>query len=191
MAETIYFNGKKYNSVAEMPADERKLYEKINRLYSDENRDGIPDVFQGKGFSGLKESFSIAKELSQMSSTTPDLALKQFAIVSETDYGITINGKSFRNVAELPPDLQQIYQEATQQAENGRPNIYDESWREAERDNFFKPHDDEAFHHPSYPQTAAPEPTIETIDSNNRLLAMIVVTLLLIGFLISAWVIFF
>jgi hypothetical protein len=45
--ETISFNGKTYNSLEEMPADQRAAYERVMDFMKDENNNGIPDMFEG------------------------------------------------------------------------------------------------------------------------------------------------
>jgi hypothetical protein len=43
----ILFNGEKYNSIDEMPADQRAAYEQVMTILKDENNNGIPDLFEG------------------------------------------------------------------------------------------------------------------------------------------------
>jgi hypothetical protein len=43
----ISFNGKTYNSLEEMPADQRAAYEQVMAFMKDENNNGIPDLFEG------------------------------------------------------------------------------------------------------------------------------------------------
>ena len=43
----ISFNGKTYNSLEEMPADQRAAYEQVMSFMKDENNNGIPDMFEG------------------------------------------------------------------------------------------------------------------------------------------------
>jgi hypothetical protein len=50
----ITVNGKTYGSVEEMPADVRREYEQAMRLLADQNRNGIPDVFEGGGGEGTR-----------------------------------------------------------------------------------------------------------------------------------------
>jgi hypothetical protein len=45
--EIISFNGKTYNSLEEMPADQRAAYEQVMAFMKDENNNGIPDMFEG------------------------------------------------------------------------------------------------------------------------------------------------
>ncbi len=49
----IKFNGKTYNSLAEMPATERQAYEQLMDVFQDKNQDGIPDIFQGDVVSNI------------------------------------------------------------------------------------------------------------------------------------------
>jgi hypothetical protein len=45
--EIVSFNGKTYNSLEEMPADQRAAYEQVMAFMKDENNNGIPDMFEG------------------------------------------------------------------------------------------------------------------------------------------------
>lgn len=191
MAETIYFNGKKYQSLAEMPSSERQLYEKFNRFFADADQDGVPDVLQGGGISGLKEAFGMLKEIGQIGSSNPGLTQGQITIVRETDTGIYVNGKGFNSVAEMPSDIRQIYEQVTSSAREGGIDIFDESWREVDRENYFKPHDDEILNQVFTRRDAAPANPVETVDSNARLVLIIAAALVLIGGFFFAWMFLF
>lgn len=43
----IYFNGKTYNDLAEMPASERQMYEQVIAAMRDEDGNGLPDILEG------------------------------------------------------------------------------------------------------------------------------------------------
>ena len=43
----IMFNGKTYNSLEEMPANERMAYEQMQKIFVDANGNGIPDFLEG------------------------------------------------------------------------------------------------------------------------------------------------
>lgn len=191
MPETIYFNGKKYERISEMPPNEKQLYEKFNRFFTDANNDGVPDAFQASNLAGLKDVFGTIKEIAQLSSTTQGLSQDQFSIIRETDGGIFINGKEYQNVAEMPPQIRQIYEKITKSAQEGSYNIFDEKWRDVPRDDFFEPHDDEVINTQFSTQTNLRQTPIETVDSNARLVLIIAAGLLIIGGLIFAWFIFF
>ena len=191
MAETIYFNGKKYQSLAEMPSNERQMYEKFNRFFADADQDGVPDVMQGSGLSGLKETFGMIKDLAQMTSTTQGMTQGQLTIIRETDAGIYINGKGFGSVAEMPADIRKVYEQVTTSAQEGGADIFDEAWRQTDRDDYFKPHDDEILNRKDSQQTAVSSNLVEAVDSNARLVLIIAAALVLIGGLVFAWMIFF
>ena len=47
---TIIINGKTYNSLDEVPPDERKMYESLlGSVFADADHDGVPDVLQAQG----------------------------------------------------------------------------------------------------------------------------------------------
>jgi len=191
MAETIYFNGKKYESLAEMPPAEREMYEKFNRFFADVDQDGVPDVLQGRGLSGLKETFGMIKEIAQMGSTNQGLTQGQLTLVRETDTGIFVNGKSFNSVDEMPADIRRMYEQVTNSSRKEEVDIFDESWRQTDRDDYFKPHDDEIINRElTQPPVEAPA-SMEVVDSNARLVLIIMVALALIGGLVFAWMYFF
>lgn len=43
----INFNGKTYNNLSEMPANERMAYEQMMQIFVDKNGNGIPDFLEG------------------------------------------------------------------------------------------------------------------------------------------------
>lgn len=86
---TILFNGKTYNSVEEMPANERQAFEQVSKMFVDENGNGIPDFLEG------------------------DLVQNVLAAHS-TKTQISVNGKTFHTLEDLPPDLRQSVDTAFQ-----------------------------------------------------------------------------
>jgi len=146
MSEKIIFNGRVYQSVSEMPPDERQFYERLEKLVTDADRDGVPDILQQGSIAGVKQVFGFMKDISQMSKSGKTLDQHQLAIIKVTDTSITVNGKTFRNADEMPAEVRRMYQQAVSEAEQADPGgveIFDEPWRERERDSYFKPHDDE------------------------------------------------
>ena len=81
----IIFNGKTYNSLEEMPANERQAYEQMSQIFKDENGNGIPDFLEG----------DIVKNV-----------MTAFANVIHYD------GKVYNNMDELPPEARQKMQDA-------------------------------------------------------------------------------
>ena len=115
----------------------------------------------------------------------------QISIVRETQNGIFVNGKSFGSVHEMPSDIRKTYEEIVGSAQGAGSQIYDEDWREVNRDEFFKPHDDE-YLNPQISRRSSPaNPPIETVDSNSRFILLISVVILIFGLLAIAWFMFF
>lgn len=81
----IIFNGKTYNSVNEMPANERQAYEQMFQIFTDKNGNGIPDFLEG----------DIAKNV-------------MTAFTNVVNY----DGKVYNNMDELPPEARQKLQDA-------------------------------------------------------------------------------
>jgi len=86
----ITINGREYDGPDEMPADVRHLYEDAMRqalpALKDQDGNGVPDLFEGTG-SGRARTFLSSR--------------------------ITINGKTYRGVEEMPPDVRETYERVT------------------------------------------------------------------------------
>ncbi|MFN8411751.1 MAG: hypothetical protein U0Z26_05135 [Anaerolineales bacterium] len=82
---TIMFNGKTYNSIEEMPANERLAFEQVSNMLVDKNGNGIPDFLEG----------DIAKN-----------------VMSVFTSSVNINGKTYSGIDELPEDVRQRIQGA-------------------------------------------------------------------------------
>jgi len=190
MAETIYFNGEKYNSVAEMPSSVRQQYEKFNRFFADANQDGVPDIVQSGGISGFKEAFNMIKEIGQMSAGG-SLTQEQLTIVRETDTNIFVNGKSYSSVDEMPSHIRQAYEQITSTAREENGTIYDEAWRNVQRDEFFKPHDDETLNRQMKPQPQSMNEPVEPVESTSRFLFLVIAAILVFGIVAMVWLILF
>jgi hypothetical protein len=189
MAETIYFNGKKYESLAEMPSSVRQQYEQFNRFFADANQDGVPDIVQGGGISGLKEAFNMIKEIGQMSSGE-GLTQEQLTIIRETDTGIYVNGKGFHSVDDMPSNIRQAYEQITLTAREGGGSIYDEDWRDVPREEFFEPHDDEILNRQISPQKSVTNDMMEPVESTSRFLFLVVAVVLVLIIAVLAWLVF-
>jgi hypothetical protein len=81
----IIFNGKTYNNVDEMPANERQAYESMFQIFTDANGNGIPDFLEG----------DIAKNV-----------MTAFTNVVHYD------GKIYNSMDDLPPEARQKVQDA-------------------------------------------------------------------------------
>ncbi len=81
----IIFNGKNYNSLEEMPANERMAYEQMQKIFVDANGNGIPDFLEG----------DVAKNV-------------MTAFTSVINY----DGKVYNTMDELPAEARQKVQDA-------------------------------------------------------------------------------
>lgn len=78
----IEFNGQTYDGIDQMPPDVREEYLRLIAPFGDANRNGIPDALEN-GFRGAATQ----------------------TLVEER---IVINGKEYRSLDEVPPDLRPI-----------------------------------------------------------------------------------
>ena len=81
----IIFNGKTYNSLEEMPANERQAFEQMQKIFVDANGNGIPDFMEG----------DVAKN-----------------VVTALTGNVNFNGKVYASLDELPSDAKQKVQAA-------------------------------------------------------------------------------
>ena len=81
----ISFNGKTYNSLEEMPADQHAAYEQVMAFMKDENHNGIPDMFEG----------DVIQKMMTMASTR-----------------IIVNGQEMQSIESLPPEARAKYDKA-------------------------------------------------------------------------------
>jgi len=176
MSERIIFNGRVYQSPSEMPSDLRQVYERLEALSEDENQDGVPDFLQGGGLEGIKEAFGLIKDLSKMSQDGGQWTSQNMVMIKETDTAITVNGKTFRGVEEMPSEIRNIYRKAVAEAVPGEVEIYDEPWRERDRDSYFTPHDDEIIEESyQFPQESD---VLQPVNSNIGLILVLVIATL-------------
>lgn len=88
MDQKITFNGKTFNSVEEMTAEERRAYEAIMNVLGDKNQNGVPDILENLRGGVAGQPFNV-----QMSNTT-----------------IVHNGQVYHSADELPADLRAKYE---------------------------------------------------------------------------------
>jgi hypothetical protein len=81
----IMFNGKNYNSLEEMPANERQAYEQLQQIFVDANGNGIPDFLEG------------------------DVARK---VITAVTSAVNYDGRVYNSLDELPPEVRQKVQNA-------------------------------------------------------------------------------
>lgn len=81
----IRFNGKSYNSPDEMPPDEREAYHQVMNMFVDKNGNGIPDFLEGDVVQNVLSAYSMQ---------------------------VDANGKTYRNLDDLPPEVRERVQGA-------------------------------------------------------------------------------
>ncbi|MBI5953478.1 MAG: hypothetical protein HY865_17630 [Chloroflexi bacterium] len=86
--DIISFNGKTYNSLEEMPADQRAAYEQVMAFMKDENNNGIPDMFEG------------------------DVIQKMIGLAANTR--VMVNGQEVQGLDALPPEAREKFDKAMQ-----------------------------------------------------------------------------
>src|SRR5687767_11770637 len=88
----IIFNGQEFGGVEAMPPDVRQAYQEAVGSFEDANRNGIPDILEQAGGNVIK--------LEQSS--------------------ITVNGRAYRGVEEMPVVVRRFFEEAMGQLESNR-----------------------------------------------------------------------
>ena len=80
----INFNGKEYNDIDEMPPEIRAAYQAMLSVFADADRNGMPDVFEGKGSASVVNLGD--------------------AFVGQSGFSkIVFEGKTYSSPDELPP----------------------------------------------------------------------------------------
>ena len=113
---TIVIDGTTYHSVEEMPPDIRQKYERAMKSLGDANDNGIPDAF---------ERFNIFADTNRNGAPDilEDIVAGQAAVNSMK---IIVDGKQFRGIENLPPEVRARYEEAMRQLDadgNGVPDV--------------------------------------------------------------------
>lgn len=87
----ITFNGRTYNSLDEMPANERLAYEQMMNIFVDKNGNGIPDFMEGDIVQNVMSAYS-----------------------SRVD----VNGNTVHSLDDIPPEVRQSVNTAFQVMSN-------------------------------------------------------------------------
>jgi hypothetical protein len=109
--EPISFNGKTYNSLEEMPADQRAAYEQVMAFMKDENNNGIPDMFEGdviQKMIGLASTRIIVngQEVQSVESLSPEARAKfDKAMLKLNQLGILPSGTPSQLPLQSPPQI--------------------------------------------------------------------------------------
>ena len=91
MATRIVVNGREYSGVEEMPPDVRANYERALAHLPDADRNGVPDILEGKGRGGIPPGVDVTEI---------------------HHHSITVNGKTYDSIDDLPPDVRRVYESA-------------------------------------------------------------------------------
>jgi len=83
--QVIIFNGRKYNSIEEMPANDRQAFEQLSSMFVDKNGNGIPDFLEGDMVQNVMTAFTRS---------------------------FNYSGQNYSNLDELPPDVREKVQGA-------------------------------------------------------------------------------
>jgi hypothetical protein len=120
MTTKIYFNNEVYSSELDMPHEVRERYRILSSMMSDADGNNIPDIIQDKGIQGLEELFRLAKGLTISNDQGKDFSPEQFAVIKVEDRKITINGREFSDVNEIPQEIRRIYDVVIKRSESGK-----------------------------------------------------------------------
>jgi hypothetical protein len=96
MTTRIFFNGQEYASAEAMPEEVRKAYQVALGQLADADRNGIPDVLEHPGTGNV-------------------IGIQQSAI--------TLNGKTYGSVAEMPAFVRFLYEQAMGQLDPNRAGL--------------------------------------------------------------------
>jgi hypothetical protein len=95
MTTRIIFNGQEYDSPEAMPADVRKAYQELLDQLQDRDKDGIPDILQGRGAGNV-------------------LGIQQTSV--------TFNGRTLDDVRGLPAPVRRLIENAMGHSKGTAPD---------------------------------------------------------------------
>src|SRR5688572_30952849 len=98
METRIIFNGKPYTKVEDMPVDVRQAYEQATAQFVDRDKNGIPDIFEGRA---------------------------QDNVIAIQQSSITFNGREYKSTGEMPPVVRRLFEMVLGQADANRNGIAD------------------------------------------------------------------
>ena len=101
MSPKIIFNGKEYNHPDEMPAEARRAYDQAMQIFSDKNRDGVPDF--------LEHGMDILQGESSASPPAEGDVSKSFQVGMQI---FSLDGKNYTSLEEMPPEVRRAYEQS-------------------------------------------------------------------------------
>lgn len=99
MGTRIIFNGQEYSSSEAMPPSVRQTYEQALAQLTDADQNGIPDILERGAAAGN--------------------------VIGIQHTSITINGRTFNSVDEMPLEVRRIYEEAIAHVDANRNGVPD------------------------------------------------------------------
>jgi hypothetical protein len=95
MDTRITVNGQEYRSIEEMPPDVRRQYERVMSMMADRDRNGVPDIMEGKA--DVKDMLK-------------DDAGKQKDFVTTVSHqsSYVINGREYNRLEDVPPEIRRM-----------------------------------------------------------------------------------
>lgn len=135
MPSQITFHGKTYNSLDEMPPDERRAYQYMMGIMADKNHDGTPDIMEGGPINMLKGMRDLLADKDR--DGTPDLFenAELGEVIQSSTY--VVNGITYHSLDEMPPDIRERYEAAMSKVNAKQENIPD--WLKEELPNAAEP----------------------------------------------------
>ena len=112
----IVIDGRKYNSVEEMPPDVCQKYEQAMSAFKDNNQNNIPDGLENMKILGDKNNNGVPDILENLAT----------ASVLSNSMKFIVNGQEFKSLEDLPPEARAKYQQAMgnlDKNQNGIPDI--------------------------------------------------------------------
>lgn len=113
--KVIVIDGKRYNSVEEMPSDIRQKYEQAMRSLGDSNRNQIPDAFETMNSFADKDKDGAPDVLENI--TAGHHVVNSMKVI--------VDGKEFDGLEDLPPEARARYEEAMGKLDANRNGIPD------------------------------------------------------------------
>lgn len=164
----IVIDGKTYKSVDEMPEDVRRNYESAMSQLGDDDRNGVPDVFE-----------NLTNLTDQNKNGMPDSIEGLISNVISSTTKIIADGKEYNSLDELPPDIREKYAQAMGSLDANRNGMPDFLEGMMSTSSMVSTADhSHAMPTPRSPTPISSSPTIEPESTNGWMLALLGIMLL-------------
>jgi hypothetical protein len=154
MTTRIIFNGQQYASPEAMPENVRKMYQQALAQLADGDHNGIPDVLEHRG-----------------DGTMPVIGIQNSSI--------TVNGKTYGSVEEMPGFARFLFEEAMRQLGPSQTGATDvPAGLLSERDSEPAQRNTESGQRPSEPDAAPDQGLMRVLDQSENVLSTVLVVVL-------------